>query len=418
MSLNRRALLAGAGSLAATSLLRGAEIEWPSWRGPKRDAISTETGLLKSWPDGGPKLDWRVEGLGAGYSSLAISHGQIFTMGQADGKESLIALDLKDGKEVWKAPLGTSGEPNCTPTVDGDLVYALGREGLLICADRASGRIVWQADFKKDFGGKMMSDWGYSESPLVDGDLVIVTPGSKVAMLAALNKKTGKPVWGTAVPDSLAGGAAYSSVVISNATGVKQYVQLVGKGVIGVNAKDGQGLWSYERIANGTANIPTPIVSGDLVFCSTGYGTGAALLKINRKGRSMAAEEIYFLPGNKTQNHHGGMVLVGEHIYCGEGHNNGFPLCLEMKTGKDAWRKGRGPGSGSAAVAYADGHLYFRYESGHVALIEATPQEYRLKGEFKPDEHHGPNWPHPVIAGGKLYLRDRHTLRCYSIAEA
>lgn len=416
MSIDRRALLAGAGSLAMSSLLSGAELEWPSWRGPKRDASSTEKGLLKSWPDGGPKLDWRVEGLGAAYSSLAISHGQIFTMGIIGEDECLIALDLKDGSQKWKTPLGTNGEPNCTPTVDGELVYALGREGVLICADRDSGRVVWKVDFKKDFGGKMMSDWGYSESPLVDGELLIVTPGSKDAMLAALNKKTGKPVWGTKVPDSLNGGAAYSSVVVSNAGGIKQYVQLVGKGIVSVNAKNGVGLWSYERIANGTANIPTPIVSGDFVFCSTGYGTGSALLKINKKGRALAVEEVYFLPGDKTQNHHGGMVLIGDHIYCGEGHNNGFPLCLEMKTGKDAWRPGRGVGSGSAAVAYADGHLYFRYESGDVALIEATPKEYRLKGQFKPDEHHAANWPHPVILGGKLYLRDRHVLRCYDVA--
>ena len=278
MSIDRRALLAGAGSLALTSLLQGAELEWPSWRGPKRDALSTEKGLLKSWPESGPKMDWRVEGLGAAYSSLAISHGQIFTMGIIGEDECLISLDLKDGKQKWKTPLGTNGEPNCTPTIDGELVYALGREGTLICADRDSGKIVWKVDFKKDFGGKMMSGWGYSESPLVDGELLIVTPGGKDAMLAALNKKTGKPVWGTKVPDNLNGGAAYSSVVISNAGGVKQYVQLVGKGIIGVHAKTGIGLWNYERIANGTANIPTPIVSGDYVFCSTGYGTGSALL--------------------------------------------------------------------------------------------------------------------------------------------
>ncbi len=418
MSVDRRMFLAGAGSLAATSCLTAAESEWPSWRGPKRDAISGETGLLKSWPDSGPEMAWRVEGLGAAYSSLAISEGAIFTMGQIDGEECLLALDLKDGKLRWKAELETQGEPNCTPTVDGDHVYALGREGLLVCAKRDTGEIVWKVDYKKQFGGKMMSDWGYSESPLVDGNRLIVTPGGPAAMLAALDKKTGKTVWATRVPDNLAGGAAYSSVVISNAARTKQYVQLVGKGVIGVDAKNGALLWAYERIANGTANIPTPIVKDDFVFCSTGYGTGAALLQIGKVGRGLAAKEVYFLPADDMQNHHGGMILLGDHIYCGHGHNNGFPLCLHMKTGKVAWRPGRGAGTGSAAVAYADGHLYFRYESGAVALIEANPKEYKLKGEFKPDEHHAPNWPHPVIAGGKLYLRDRHVLRCYDIAAA
>lgn len=416
MSVDRRMFLAGASSLAVTSCLTAADSEWPTWRGPKRDAISAEKGLLKSWPAGGPKMAWRVEGLGAAYSSLAISDGAIFTMGQIDGEECLLALDLKDGKLRWKAELETQGEPNCTPTVDGDRVYALGREGLLVCAKRDTGEIVWKVDYKQQFGGKMMSDWGYSESPLVDGNRLIVTPGGPAAMLAALDKMTGKPVWTTRVPENLAGGAAYSSVVISNAARVKQYVQLVGKGVIGVDAKNGALLWAYERIANGTANIPTPIVKDDFVFCSTGYGTGAALLQIGKAGRALGVKEVYFLPADDMQNHHGGMILLGDHIYCGHGHNNGFPLCLQMKTGKVAWRPGRGVGTGSAAVAYADGHLYFRYESGDVALIEANPKEYKLKGEFKPDEHHAPNWPHPVIAGGKLYLRDRHVLRCYDIA--
>jgi outer membrane protein assembly factor BamB len=370
MSLDRRTFMAGAGSLAATSLLRAADSEWPTWRGPNRDALSEEKGLLKSWPAGGPKLLWRVEGLGGAYSSVAISHGLIFSMGHINGEECLLALDLKDGQLRWKTPLETDGEPNCTPTVDGDKVYALGREGRLICADRDSGKVVWRVDYKKDFGGSMMSGWGYSESPLVDGNHLIVTPGAKDAMLAALDKRTGKPVWTTKVPPNIAGGAAYSSVVISNAGGVKQYVQLVGKGVIGANARTGEGLWAYERIANGTANIPTPIVKGDFVFCSTGYGTGAALLKIEKRGGRFFPNEQYFLPADTMQNHHGGMILLGDHIYCGHGHNNGFPLCLEMKTGKVAWRPGRGVGSGSAAIAYADGHFYFRYESGDVALVE------------------------------------------------
>jgi outer membrane protein assembly factor BamB len=416
MTVDRRTLLAGAGTLAFTSLLQAAEIEWPTWRGPKRDAISAETGLLKSWPEDGPKQLWRVEGLGAAYSSLATSHGLIFTMGLVDEDECLLALNLKDGKPKWKAELGTNGEPNCTPTVDGDRVYALGREGLLICANRDSGEILWKVDYKKEFDGSMMSGWGYSESPLVDGNKLIVTPGGKDAMLAALDTKTGKTLWTTKVPDNVAGGAAYSSVVISNAGGIKQYVQLVGKGIVSADAKTGKLLWNYERIANGTANIPTPIVKGDYVFCSTGYGTGAALLKINKKGAKLQADEVYFLPADDMQNHHGGMILLGDYVYCGHGHNNGFPLCIEMMTGKAAWKPGRGVGTGSAAVAYADGHLYFRYESGEVALIEATPKAYKLKGQFKPDEHHAPNWPHPVIAGGKLYLRDRHVLRCYDIA--
>jgi outer membrane protein assembly factor BamB len=192
-------------------------------------------------------------------------------------------------------------------------------------------------------------------------------------------------------------------------------VQLLGRGVVGVSAKDGRFLWGYNRVANGTANIPTPLVSGNYVFCSSGYGAGAALLEIKKKGTSVEAHEVYFLRGDTFQNHHGGMVLSDGYVYCGHGHNSGFPVCLEMKTGKVKWNQGRGPGSGSAAIVQADGHLYFRYENGLVALIEATPEGYRQKGSFKIPDSHGPSWPHPVVAGGKLYLREQDNLLCYSL---
>lgn len=394
--------------------------DWPSWRGPERNGISTETGLLKEWPKDGPKLLWKVDGLGRGYSSVSIVDGRIFTLGKQRRGAELTALNLADGEELWSTPVGP-GNPNCTPTVDGELVYGLGRQGELVCCNTKTGDIVWSKSFKDDFGGKMMSGWGYSESPLVDGDRLIVTPGAADAAIAALNKKTGEVIWKAKMPDDIGNrgreGAAYSSVVISNAGEIKQYVQLTGRGIISVAAKDGRNLWSYNRIANGTANIPTPIVKDDFVFCSTGYGTGAALLKIEKDGRQLAAKEVYFLNQKELQNHHGGMILIGEHIYCGHGHNQGFPLCINMKTGKEAWRPGRGPGTGSAAIVFADGHLYFRYQDGVMALIEATPEEYRLKGSFKIASNNGASWPHPVIHDGKLYLRDQGTLLCYDIKQ-
>jgi hypothetical protein len=210
-------------------------------------------------------------------------------------------------------------------------------------------------------------------------------------------------------------GAGYSSIVVSEACGVRQYIQLTGRGVIAVAAADGKPLWAYNRVANGTANIPTPIVRDDLVFCSSGYGTGAALLKVVKQGETLKAEEVYFLPASKMENHHGGMVLLGEHIYCGHGHNNGLPLCIELATGKAAWGPQRGAGSGSAAVLYADGHLYYRYENGIMALVEASPRGYKLKGSFKLVSVLGNSWPHPVIVGGKLYLRDQDVLMCYDV---
>jgi outer membrane protein assembly factor BamB len=392
--------------------------DWPQWRGPHRDGISSERGLLDAWPEKGPPLLWQVKGLGSGYSSVAIAGGRIYTLGQRKGGAALIALDQRTGKELWATPVG-GGSPNCTPTVDGDLVFALGREGDLLCAESATGKLLWRKNFAKDYAGQMMSGWGYSESPLVDGDKLICTPGAQTAMLAALNKRTGETLWATASPADLGkrgrDGAGYSSVVISNACGVRQYIQLTGRGIISVAADDGRWLWSYNKIANDTANIPTPIVKDDLVFCSSGYGTGAALLRVVKQDNKLKAEEVYFLPANKMQNHHGGMILVGDYLYCGHGHNEGFPLCLEMKTGKIMWSPGRGAGEGSAAVVYADGHLYFRYENGIMALIEATPKEYRLKGSFLLASVNDHSWPHPVISDGKLYLRDQGTLMCYDI---
>ncbi len=396
--------------------------EWRSWRGPDRDGICKEVGLLREWKEDGPKLAWRVDGLGRGYSSVAIADGRIFTIGRHSREASLMALELDGGKEIWRTAVG-GGDPNCTPTVDGDLVYALGREGDLLCARVKDGAEVWRKSFRKDFGGRMMSGWGYSESPLVDGDRLVCTPGGNDAVIVALDKKSGEEIWRARMPEEAGDrgndGAGYSSIVITEGGGVRQYVQLTGRGVISVAADDGRFLWIYNRIANNTANIPTPIVHGDTVFCSTGYGTGAALLKLSpaeqdgKKG--VRADEVYFLDARTMQNHHGGMVRVGDTIYCGHGHNRGHPLALDMKTGEVIWKSNDRPGDGSAAVLYADGHLYFRYEDGVMALIEANPKEYRLKGTFRIATRNGKSWPHPVIVDGKLYLRDQQTLLCYEV---
>lgn len=404
-------------NLAAQEAQRG---EWSRWRGPNGDGISLETGLLDSWPEDGPPLLWRVQGLGSGYASVAIAGGKIFTMGDKQGKDHIVCLNQDDGAVLWSTPIGPGGGPNCTPTVDGQLVFALSRNGDLACCKAEDGSIVWSKNYERDFGVEGQPSWGFSESPLVDGDRLICTPGNNDSLLAALDKKTGETIWTTKVSGDQLGnrghdGAGYSSVVIGNAGGVKQYVTLVGKGVVGVDAQSGKLLWVYPNVANGTASIPTPIVAGDYVFCSSGYGAGSALIKLNKGRAGFDVQEVYFLNGDKMQNHHGGMIQKDGFVYCGHGHNNGFPLCINGKNGQDAWRVGRGPGSGSAAIAYADGHLYFRYQDATMALIEATPKEYKLKGEFKIASHNGESWPHPVIAGGKLYLRDQDELLCYDV---
>lgn len=276
----------------------------------------------------------------------------------------------------------------------------------------------WQKSLVEDFDGSV-PQWGYSESPLVDGDFVACTPGAASALIVGLHKSTGDVAWKTPAQPEMQGrghaGAGYSSIVIGQGAGIRQYVQLVGSGVIGVAAADGTPLWGYSRVANGIANIPTPIVRDDYVLVSTGYGAGTALLHLEPTAAGVKVHEVYFHAGKKMQNHHGGMVLVNDHVYLGHGHNQGFPMCVEFLTGKVAWGPERGPGGSSAAVLYADGQLYFRYESGVLALIEATPESYQLRASFRLPSNLGKSWPHPVISDGRLYVRDQDVLMCFDV---
>ncbi len=417
--------------VSSATAISAAELDkygnWPQWRGPQRDGKSAETGLLKNWEQTPPKLLWTTEGFGEGYSAITIHDGKLFTTGNFPEGQKVIAANAEDGKILWATKI-TKEEPKhgyegarCSPSIDGDYVYAVGSNGSIACLKIADGSLVWSKDFKKEWDGKLQKGWGFSESPLVDGDRVLCTPGGAQAMIVALDKKTGNEIWKTPMPDignKGTDGAGYSSIVISNGAGVKQYVQLTGRGVISVRASDGKFLWGYNDIANDVANIPTVICKDDYVFTSTGYGTGSALLKLVKDGDGVKAEEQYFLEAKTLQNHHGGLVMLGDYIYGGHGHNNGFPICVEWKTGKVMWGgKERGAGGGSAGVTYADGNFVFRYQSGEVALIEATPEEYKLKGSFKPPVLEKDNWAHPVIAGGRMYLRTQNSLMCYDVKQ-
>ena len=488
-----------------TAIAFSATADWPQWRGPNRDGLSVESGLLKEWPADGPKLAWQTKGIGKGMGSVVIQGGKIFVLGQRKDGQFVVAYDLATQRELWPSRVSEKGdEPTGTPTVDGGQVFAVSKDGRLLCCSATDGKELWRKDFVADFGGKMMSGWGFSESPLVDGGMVIVIPGSDAAAMVALDRKTGAVIWKAALPANVGSrgqeGAGYTGAVISNAAGVRQYVTLIGRGVIGVSASDGKTLWHYNRVANGTANIPTPLVWDDYVFCSSGYGTGAALLKIVKSGTGatvqpaaneaktdelkkkladlnaeivtrrdargklakgtpeykkadeavqsmkpeiakieqalgqggdgqsagippvpgspVRAEEQYFLNASTFQNHHGGMVRIGDYIYAGTGHNNGFPICLEWKTGKVVWNKERGPGKESAAVIAADGRLYFRYQDGTMALIDAAPDGYKERGVFKLAHVDGPSWPHPAIHDGKLFLRSQDVLMCYDVRAA
>lgn len=397
--------------------------DWPQWRGPRRDAVSAETGLLQSWPAGGPRVAWQAFGLGTGYSSVVVGRGRLFTMGRRESDVVVTALDAATGTPVWTRKIGeTSRHPCSTPTLDGDHLYALDPDGDLVCLQAATGEVVWQTNFIDNFAGRMMSGRGYGESPLIDGERLICTPGGEDAALVALDKLTGAIIWKAKLPElGPVGkdGAGFSSVVVTEAVGLRQYVQLVGRGVIGIDARDGRFLWGYNAIANETANIPTPVVHNEFVFAANGYSAGSVLLKLVADDRQdgtkgVKAEMVYSLSGSQFQNHHGGVVRLGDFLFAGHGNNNGLPTCLEFKTGRVIWKR-RGPGVGSAAVVCADGQLYFRYQNGVVALIAASDRGYNLGGSFEIPGAGGDSWAHPVVANGRLYLREQDTMWVYDL---
>lgn len=409
-------LAAGAAACGAEPA-GGAAADWPQWRGPNRSAISTETGLLKSWPEGGPPLAWKIDGLGNGYSSVVIVGGKLYTMGGSRRTgEAVLAYDLATRERVWAGKVSAGGRTQSTPTVNEGRVYAVATDGTMACFQADTGKEIWRKGLRRDLGGGKTPGWKFAESPFIDGDRLICTPGGEDSLLAALDKKTGEVLWQTALPDELRGKGAhaqYATVAIAEAGGVRQYVTLIHRlGLVGVRARDGKFLWNYRRIVNGTANIATSLFHDGHVFCSTAYGTGAALLKLS----ATAADEVYFLKSGTFQNHHGGFLRIGDCIYGGSGHNAGNPTCIEWKTGKVMWQQSQ-PGGGSGSVVAADGCLYFLYQKGQVALIEATPEAYKLKGKFELPRRGGPAWAHPVVHGGKLYLRWADTLFCYDVKQ-
>jgi outer membrane protein assembly factor BamB len=393
--------------------------DWPQWQGPDRNAMSKETGLLKEWPKDGPALAWKVKGLGGGDSAPSVAGGKLFGMGARGGDEVVWCLSEKDGKELWSARIGSAIQqrmpqskegPGGTPTVDGERVYAIGMGGDLVCLNVKDGKEAWRVSFTKDFGGSVPM-WSFRESPLVDGDKVICTPGGADAALVALDKATGKTLWKSKVPGGRA--AAYSSVIAIESAGQRQYVQLMQGTLVGVAAGDGKMLWKYDRAAAKTGiNCSTPVYHDGTVFASAAYGTGGGLVKLSKDGDGVKAEEVYFTKA--MENHHGGMIVLDGALYAAHGGNGGGNLaCLDFKTGKKLWDE-RAVEKGS--VAFADGRLYYRTEGGAVLLIEPSAKEYIERGKFRqPERTRSPAWAHPVVANGKLYIRDQDALFCYDV---
>lgn len=413
------------GSLMGISLLGSlvAAADWPQFRGPLRDGKSTEKNIIKSWENKAPELLWTGEGLGEGYASVAVVGDRIYTTGDLADGQGVIAVSAKDGKVVWSTVI-TEGVPKhgfggarSTPTVVGKRLWVTSSDGAIACLD-TDGKVIWKKNFKSEWGGKMMSGWGFAESPLVDGNAVICTPGGPDALMVALDKESGKEIWKCkpkAFGEGGKDGAGYGSATISNAAGVKQYVQMTGRGVVGVRASDGKFLWGYDHAINTVANISMPVIAGDHVFCSTAYGAGSGLVKLEKDGDGVKATEVYFIKADLLQNHHGGMVLVDGFIYCGHRQNGGDPICIDIKNGKIQWGPEKSVGKGSGSVTYVDGHIIFRYQDGTLALVEANPKEFKLKGTFKPAFQKKESWAYPVISGGLLYLREQDKLMCYKL---
>lgn len=386
-----------------------ADADWPQWRGPDRTGIATETGLSKTWPTAGPPVLWSISGLGEGYGSVAIKGDRMFVQGVKAGQSAVFCLNRADGKTLWVKQIGASlGQdrgpgPRSTPTIDNDRLFALTENGDLGCLKLSDGSVVWSRNILKDFGGRNPK-WLISESPLVDGNRLIVTPGGDGASIVALDKTTGKTVWTT---KELSDGAGYSSCVVADIQGVRTIVGFTDRAGVGVRASDGKLMWRYEPVSNRTANITTPVVHDNKVFYTSAYGTGCALLDLKAEGGEIKAREVYF--NREMMNHHGGVVLINGYLY---GFNNAILSCIEFATGKLVWRD-RSVGKGT--LTFADGQLFLLSENNVVGLAEATPAGYREKGRFQIADQGWPSWAHPVVSAGKLYIRNQGTLTCYDV---
>jgi outer membrane protein assembly factor BamB len=404
--------------------------DWPQWRGPNRDGVSPQTGLLKQWPAKGPALAWWADLHGIGYSAPAVVGDRVFVAAAEDeGKwtrEFALCLDATNGIELWRVPLpvgdGNSSAdwgpgPRATPAVSDGLVYLLGPRGDLVCLKAADGARVWAVNLK-DFGGGIPL-WGYAESVLVDGDVVVCTPGGPRGTLLALDRKTGKPVWQSA---DLKDAAAYASLVATDVGGVRQFVTQTASAAVGVRAADGKLLWRVAGLDRSVKVVPTPVVHGGFAFFTA--GSGCELIKLEPEGEGRTKAAVVYTRNGAVANHHGGVVRIGDYVYGHSGTTDATNrwVCLEYRKpgAAPAWAFA---GFDKGSLCAADGHLYCYGENrGAVALVEASPEKWKEKGRFDIPQRNGrPRrdgkiWTHPVIANGKLYLRDQELLFCYDVA--
>ena len=395
--------------------------DWPHWRGTDFSGISPDTGVKGTWPEGGPEQLWVFSDAGMGYSSYSIVGDQLFTLGTRGDELFVIAVNIADGTEAWSSQIGGDDQqgynagwghgPRSTPTFSDGHLYVLGPKGTVACVSAEDGSVKWEKNLVSDFGGKA-GGWGFSESPLVDGDKVIVAPGGGDSPIVALNKQTGATEWTSS--GFTAGKAEYASIVPTEMNGIRQYIKLFDTQLVSVAAEDGKLIWKSDWPGK-TAVIPTPIVDGNEVYITSGYGVGCKLVRV---GSDNSVEDVWV--NKEMKNHHGGVVKIGDHIY---GFSDGGGLiCQDWATGEMVWNeKGEGKLI-KGAVHAVEGNLVCLNEGdGAVTLAKATPDGFEQLGQFTlspQSENRSPKgkvWTHPVVVGGKLYLRDQENIVCYDV---
>jgi len=385
--------------------------EWTNFRGPNRDGKSTETGLLKSWPAGGPTFLWTAKGCGTGYASVTIANGLIYTTGSFGGETAVVALDM-NGQQKWSTSFcgtfkGTGPGSRGTPTIDGGKLYAEGPQGTVVCLDAATGSKVWSVNLMQEFGGRNIR-WALSESLLVDGDDVICCPGGASAAMVALNKNTGETVW---VCKGEGDKPGYASPVLIEYEGLRQILTMMSRSAIGVNADTGDLLWRYEHVTRYEVNATNPVFHNGHIFITSGYGKGCALLKLNVSGKDASITEVW--RNRALDNHHGGVILLDGHLY-GSAFKKNW-ICMDFMTGDVRYRDRR---VAKGSVVYADGMLYCLSErGGRVSLVKVTPDSCDIVSRFSiPNAgSHKDVWAHPVVCGGRLYIRNKGSLYAYDV---
>ncbi len=382
---------------------------WPRFHGPDGQNRSTETGLLKEWPKSGPRLIWTAEGIGEGFSSVTLGGGLIYTDGNRDGKTVVTAIDL-DGRIKWQKPNGpawTTDRPGTrgTPTFDSGRVYCESPLGEVVCLDAKTGDKVWDLNILKEFEGRNIT-WALAESVLVDGDRLICCPGGKKGAVVALDKTTGKTVWAS---KSTGNTASYASPMLAQQDGLRMVLTMNAKSLIGVNADDGELLFEFPHETRYDVNAFSPLYHDGRIFVSTGYGSGSVQVKVKVDGKKASVEKAW--ANKELDNHHGGVLLVDGSLYGSSAR--GKWMCLDWKTGETKYKA---DGVGKGSLTWADGMLYCYSENRKMGLVKASPEKHEVVSQFEvPSGGEGPSWAHPVVCGGRLYLRHSNKLYAYDI---